>query len=138
MVNKKLEHTIRCDLCHKEFRLSKDVLKEEWVTLNKDGLEPHTVLLTYLYCPMCGKRYPVIMDDNSTLPLLEKLRAILAKQVKQSKAGFNLNSQLEKKRKELNRKLDFGRQKLAEKYYQSFYQLEDGTQEQLEYRYHAR
>lgn len=138
MVNKKTEHTIKCDLCHREFQLTKEVLKEEQVTLNQEGLEPHEVRLTYLYCPLCGKRYPVIMDDESTLPLLEKLRSVMAKQFKQVKRGFNPNPQLEKKRRELNRKLDFKRQKLAEKYNGSTYQLENGLMEQLDYRYHAR
>lgn len=138
MVNKKLEHTIKCDLCHREFHLTKDVLKEEQVTLYQEGLDPHEVHLTYLYCPICGKRYPVIMDDKNTLPLLEKLRNVMAKQVKQVKRGFNPNTQLEKKCKELNRKLDFKRQKLAEKYNGSIYQLENGLMEQLDYRYHAR
>lgn len=138
MVNKKTEHTIKCDLCHREFQLTKEVLKEEQVTLHQEGLEPHEVRLTYLHCPLCGKRYPVIMDDESTLPLLEKLRSVMAKQFKQVKRGFNPNPQLEKKRRELNRKLDFKRQKLAEKYNSSTYQLENGLMEQLDYRYHAR
>lgn len=138
MVNNTAKHTIKCDLCHREFSLTRDVVREEQVTLHKDGLDPHEVQLTYLYCPLCGKRYPVIMDDESTLPLLEKLRNIMAKQAKQAKRGFAPNSQLEKKRKELNRKLDFRRQKLAEKYNGSIYQLENGLMEQLDYRYHAR
>lgn len=138
MVNKKTEHTIKCDLCHREFQLTKEVLKEEQVTLNQEGLEPHEVRLTYLYCPLCGKRYPVILDDESTLPLLEKLRSVMAKKFKQVKRGFNPNPQLERKRRELNRKLDFKRQKLAEKYNGSTYQLENGLMEQLDYRYHAR
>lgn len=138
MVNKNTEHTIKCDLCHGEFHLAREVLKEEQVTLHQEGLEPHEVRLTYLYCPLCGKRYPVIMDDESTLPLLEKLRSVMAKQFKQVKKGFNPNPQLEKKRRELNRRLDFKRQKLAEKYKGSTYQLENGLMEQLDYRYHAR
>lgn len=135
---KKLEHAVKCALCHKEFNLSSNVLKEKQVTLHQEGLEPHEVQLTYLYCPMCGKRYPVIMDDETTLPLLEKLRNILTKQVKQYKNGFPQNSQLEKKRRELNNKLDFRRQKLAVKYNGSLYQLGNGLMEQLDYRYHAR
>lgn len=135
---KNTEHTIECDLCHGEFPLTRDIVKEEQVTLEKFGEEPHEVTLTWLSCPRCGKRYPVIMDDETTLPLLEKLRKVLAKQFKQAKNGFPQNPQLEKKRRELNRKLDFKRQKLAEKYNKSFYQLEDGTLEQLDYRYHAR
>lgn len=137
MVNK-TEHTVKCDLCHREFPLNREVVKEEQVTLHQEGLEPHDVRLTYLLCPLCGKRYPVIMDDESTLPLLDKLRNIMSKQLKQSQRGFQPNPQLEKKRKELNRKLDFKRQKLAEKYNGSLYQLGNGLLEQLDYRYHAR
>lgn len=135
---KNFEHTIKCDLCHGEFHLTKEVVNEEQVTLHQEGLEPHEVQLTYLYCPLCGKRYPVIMDDESTLPLLAKLRNILGKLAKQAQKGFRLNPQLEKKRKELNNKLDFRRQKLAMKYNGSLYQLENGLWEQLDYRYHAR
>lgn len=138
MVNKNTEHTVKCDLCNREFRLTKDVLKEEQVTLQKEGMKPHEVTVTFLTCPICGKRYPVIVDDETTLPLLEKLRNILLKQVKQTKRGFNPSAELAKKRQQLNWKLDFKRQKLAEKYNESFYQLEDGTLEQLDYRYHAR
>lgn len=138
MVNKKSEHTVKCDLCQREFHLTKEALKEEQVTLHKEGLKPHEVRLTYLYCPMCGKRYPVIMDDETTLLLLEKLKGITVKQFKQAKRGFSLNPQLEKKRKELTWKLDFKRQKLAVKYNGSTYQLENGLMEQLDYRYHAR
>lgn len=135
---KKMNHTIKCDLCHGEFHLTKGVLKEEQVTLLQEGLDPHEVHLTYLNCPLCGKRYPVVMDDETTLPLLEKLRHLLGKQVKQAQRGFPQNPHTERKRKELNRKLDFRRQKLAMKYTGSFYQLENGLLEQLDYRYHAR
>lgn len=132
------DHTIKCDLCSREFRLTKDVLKEEQVTLHKEGLDPHEVTATFLTCPICGKRYPVIVDDKTTLPLLSKLRDFLGKQVKQAQKGFKLSPKQENKRKEINRKLDFKRQELAKKYNESFYQLEDGTWEQLDYRYHAR
>lgn len=132
------EHTIKCDLCQREFRLNKDVLREVQVTLMKAGLEPHEVTATFLTCPACGKQYPVIVDDETTLPLLAKLRVFLGKQVKQAQKGFKLSPEQERKRKELNRKLDFKRQELAKKYNGSFYQLEDGIMEQLDYRYHAR
>lgn len=138
MVNNKTKHTIKCDLCHREFPLTRDILKEEQVTLYQEGLEPHEVRLTYLLCPLCGKRYPVIMDDATTLPLLDKLRGLMSRLGKQVEKGFQPNPSLEKKRKELNRKLDFKRQKLAEKYNGSFYQLENGLMQQLDYRYHAR
>ena len=138
MVNNTPVHTVKCDLCDREFRLNKDVLKEEQVTLQKEGMKPHDVTATFLTCPICGKRYPVIVDDETTLPLLEKLQKVLLKQVKQTKRGFKPSPELAKKRQQLNWKLDFKRQKLAEKYNESFYQLEDGTLEQLDYRYHAR
>lgn len=138
MVNNTPVHTVKCDLCGREFRLTKDVLKEEQVTLQKEGMKPHDVTATFLTCPICGKRYPVIVDDETTLPLLEKLQKVLLKQVKQTKRGFKPSPELAKKRQQLNWKLDFKRQKLAEKYNESFYQLEDGTLEQLDYRYHAR
>lgn len=138
MVNKKIDHTIKCDLCDREFRLTKDVLKEEQVTLQKEDMKPHEVTLTSLTCPFCGKRYPVIVDDETTLPLLKKLQTVLGKQVKQAKKGYNPSPELDRKRQQLNWKLDFKRQKLAEKYNGSFYQLEDGIMEQLDYRYHAR
>ena len=78
------------------------------------------------------------MDDETTLPLLDKLQVILSKQVKQVKRGFNPSPELARKKQQLNWKLDFKRQKLAEKYNGSFYQLEDGTQVQLDYRYRTR
>ena len=138
MVNKSTEHTIKCDLCSREFRLTKDVLKEEQVTLQKEGMKPHEVTVTFLTCPACGKRYPVIVDDETTLPLLHKLQTVLVKQVKQAKKGYNPSPELARKKQQLNWKLDFKRQNLAEKYNGSFYQLEDGIMEQLDYRYHAR
>lgn len=129
---------IKCDICHQDFQLTPDLLLEKDVTLHKEGLDPHPVKLTILTCPLCGKEYPVIMDDENTLPILEKLRAVMAKQVKGAKKGYPIDHKLGQKRQSLNWKLDFKRQKLAEKYYESFYQLEDGTWIQLDYRYHAR
>lgn len=134
----KKHNVVKCDLCEREFTLTKKCLTEREVLLQKEGLKPHTVQITFLSCPCCGKDYPVLVDDESTLPLLNKLQAVLAKQVKQAKKGFNPSSELAKKRHQLTWKLDFKRQKLAEKYKKSFYQLEDGTLEQLDYRYHAR
>ena len=136
MVDK--EHMIKCDLCSAEFPLRRELVKEQKVTLTRYGEEPHEVDLTWLQCPRCGKQYPVIMDDESTLPTLEKLRNIMGKQFKLKQRGQNPSPKLERKRKELNWKLDFKRQKLAEKYNGSYYQLEDGTVAQLDYRYHTR
>lgn len=131
------EHTIKCDLCGREFRLTKEVLADHEVTLNKEGLEPHEVTLTLLTCPICGKSYPVIMDDAKTKPILEKMRAVLAKKLKLQRAG-KPSPKLEEKYRQLNWKLDFNRRKLAEKYNGSLYQLENGFVEMLDYRYRTR
>lgn len=129
------ERTIKCDLCSAEFPLRKDIVREEKVTLTKYGEEPHEVTLTWLQCPRCGKQYPVIMDDESTLPTLAKMRKVMEKQFKIRRSGNNPPPGLEKKRRTLNWKLDFNRRKLAEKYNGSYYQLEDGTITQLDYCY---
>ena len=133
---KTTKHTVKCDLCHGQFTLSREHVKEEQVTLNKEGIAPHEATLTFLECPICGKRYIVILDDEKTLALAAKLRAIAAKQIKFRKLG-KPSSILDKKYRDLEWKLGFNRQKLAEKYYGSLYQLGD-TLEQLDYRYQAR
>lgn len=137
-MDKKSNTHVKCDICGREFVLNKNVLTEQEITLQKEDLKPHKVRMTFLTCPCCGKEYPVIMDDETTLPLLDKLQVILSKQVKQVKRGFNPSPELARKKQQLNWKLDFKRQKLAEKYNGSFYQLEDGTQVQLDYRYRTR
>lgn len=136
MNTKKPDTYIECDLCKGHFNLTRDLLSEVPVILEKEGFAPHEVVLTFLECPACGKRYIVIMDDAKTLALAEKLRTITLKQYKAAKMG-KPSSSLEEKYRDAKWKLDFNRQKLAEKYYGSFYQLE-GTTEQLDYRYHAR
>lgn len=129
-------HTIKCDLCKGEFHLARNHVKEVQVTLNKEGFAPHDVTLTFLECPICGKRYIVIMDDEKTSALATKLRTIAAKQQKLTRLG-KPSANLEKKYKDAEWKLGFNRQKLAEKYFGSTYQLE-GVLEQLDYRYRAR
>lgn len=137
-MEKKPNTNIECDLCHRQFQLSPAVLQEKTVLLTSESHQPHEVLMTVLTCPCCGKEYPVMVDDDTTLPIVEKLRVLLTKQVKQVKKGYQPNAELLRKKKQLNWKLDFKRQQLAEKYNGSFYQLEDGTTVQLDYRYHAR
>ena len=136
MNTKKPDTHIECDLCKGHFNLTRDLLKEVSVILEKEGFAPHEVVLTFLECPICGKRYIVIMDDAKTLALAEKLRNITLRQYRAAKLG-KPSSKLEEKYRDAKWKLNFNRQKLAEKYYGSFYQLE-GTTEQLDYRYHAR
>ena len=137
-MDKKPNTNIKCDICGREFVLNRNVLIEQEITLQKEDLKPHKVRVTFLTCPCCGKEYPVIVDDETTLPLLDKLQVVLAKQVKQVKRGFTPSPELARKKQQLNWKLDFKRQKLAEKYNGSFYQLEDGTLVQLDYRYRTR
>lgn len=125
-----------CDICHYQFQVSRDNLKEENVTLEKDGLA-HDVVLTYLCCPSCGKRYPVIMDDADTLPILRELKGCMMRRMKFYGKQKPVPQKLQEKYTKLNRKLDFRRQQLAEKFNGAFYQSEGDTI-QLDYRYHAR
>ena len=135
---KKPNTAVKCDICGHEFTLTKKSLEERKLTLQKEDMKPHEVQVTFLTCPRCGKEYPVIMDDETTLPLLDKLQVVLSKQIKQVKRGFTPSPELARKKQQLNWKLDFKRQQLAEKYNGSFYQLEDGTLVQLDYRYRTR
>lgn len=125
-----------CDICHHQFQVSRDTLKEENITIEKDGLA-HDVVLTYLYCPNCGKRYPVIMDNSETLPILHELKDCMMRRMKFYGKQKPVPQKLQEKYTKLNRKLDFKRQQLAEKFNGSFYQTDEGK-EQLEYRYHVR
>lgn len=125
-----------CDLCHQQFQVSRDTLKEENVTLEKDGLA-HDVVLTYLYCPNCGKRYPVIMDNAETLHLLHELKDCMVRRMRFYGNQKPVPQKLQEKYTKLNRKLDFKRHKLAEKFNGALYQSEGDTI-QLDYRYHAR
>lgn len=134
---KKADTKVVCDICKKEFDLNKNSLREEHVTLQTDEPGGHPVVLTILQCPRCGKSYTVMLDDDTTLPLLEKLRTVMVKQAKRVKSGFGESAELAEKQRRLNWKLNFKRQKLAEKYYGSLYQLGDSL-EQLDYRYRTR
>ena len=125
-----------CDICHQQFQVSRDTLKEETVILEKDGLT-HNVVLTYLRCSNCGKRYPVIMDDADTLPILRELKDCMIRRMKFYGNQKPVPQKLQEKYTKLNRKLDFKRQQLAEKFNGALYQSEGDTI-QLDYRYHAR
>lgn len=131
-------HKISCDVCRAEFILQSKHVRDEEVTLLKDfdGFSiAHKAMLTYLECPHCGKRYIVIMDDESTLPILSTLREVTAKCYKYASKG-NIPHKLIEKRIELNRKLDNKRRELSEKFRGSRYQLGD-CEEQLDYCYRA-
>lgn len=130
------DNNVVCDLCQHQFQVSQDTLKEENVTLEKDGLA-HDVVLTYLYCPNCGKRYPVIMDNSETLPILHELRDCMMRRMRFYRNQKPVPQKIQEKYTKLNRKLDFRRQQLAEKFNGALYQSEGDTI-QLDYRYHAR
>ena len=135
-----LNPTIRCDLCKKEFSLGRESLIEKKVNLYSDfemKSKPHEVLMTSLFCPHCGKNYPVIIDNEESLPILGELKETMARRLKFASKGKPIPSKLNEKYKKLTRKLGIKRQKVAEIYNGSFYQGEDGK-EQLDYRYHVR
>lgn len=128
---------IVCDLCHREFRVTKNLIEEKKVVLQKAGCEDKIVKLTNLTCPACGKRYPVLLDDGETILIAAELRDAFLRIMKFSKKGKEIPDRLQKKYSRLQHKLNFKRQQLAEKYNGSFYQTEDGK-EQLDYRHHVR
>lgn len=128
--------SIDCDLCHAQFNLTPGCVKEESVVLEKGSIS-HKVTITYLLCPVCGKRYPVIVDDESTLEVLSELRECMGRRVKCMKKQRNIPKKLDQKYTNLSKKLDFKRQKLAEKFNGATYQS-DGDTIQLDYRYHVR
>lgn len=135
-----LNPTIRCDLCKKEFSLGRESLIEKKVNLYSDfemKSKPHEVLMTSLFCPHCGKNYPVIIDNEESLLILGELRETMSRRLKFASKGKPIPSKLNEKYKKLTRKLGIKRQKMAEIYNGSFYQTEDGK-EQLDYRYHVR
>ena len=129
-------NVVTCDICHRDFALTKDFLEEKKVVLEKEGLEPTEVVLTVLTCPNCGKYYTVIVDDEETAGIVAELREIVAKEYKARSKGKEPTQKLIRKHHTLRRKLSFKRQNLAEKFNGSFYQTEDGK-EQLDYHYHG-
>ena len=133
---KKPSNTVTCDICHREVALTKDLLEEKEVILEKDGVDPHKVMLTIFTCPSCGKQYPVLMDDSETSAILEELKTVVQKQYKAQAKGLQPKAKVTRKQQSLRNKLNFKRQQLAKKFDGSFYQTEDGK-EQLDYHYHV-
>lgn len=131
-----LNTKIVCDICKAEYNISKDTLREEKVTLEKDGISTEATI-TILQCPRCGKTYPVIVDTCKSLTLLEKVREIYCKRAKYLSKHKPIPTRLDERYRTLNKKLDFQRQQIAEKFNGAIYQL-DGDKIQLDYRYHAR
>lgn len=132
-----MNNMVSCDLCKASFALTKDALTEQEVVLRRDGYPDHPVQLTSLTCPHCGKSYPVVVDDETTLPLLQETREVYIKTLRYQQQGRTVPEKMRQKSLKLQRKLSFHRHQLAEKFNGSFYQTEDGKQ-QLEYRYHER
>lgn len=148
---KPIDNIIRCDLCHKQLTVTASSLEEKDLTLMKSDEQvseelaktgsakaTHAVRVTFLTCPHCGKQYPVVLDDAQTLELLEISRDLYQRRMRWVTRGKAVPDNLQKKFEKARLKLSISRQKLAEEYGQSFYQLEDGTVVQLEYRYRER
>lgn len=132
-----LDPKTKCDICGREFYITPNYLDVKELTLMKEGLEDHQVKLTSITCPLCGKSYPVLMDDDTTAPLVDKLYQVVSKKLRLKEKGFPFPGELLRKERTLEWKLDFKRRNLAEKYNGSLYQLGDSL-EQLDYRYHTR
>ena len=127
---------VTCDICHREFSLTKGCLTENKVTLEKRGLEPKEVVLTTLECPCCGKQYPVTMDDQETKDILAELTALHKRKLILLSKNKRVHAKVNERYHQLERKLSFKRKALASEYNKSFYQNADGKQ-QLDLHYHG-
>lgn len=127
---------VTCDICHNAFTLTKGCLTENEVTLEKRGLEPKTVTLTTLECPVCGKQYPVTMDDEETKAILQQLTVLYRRMLILQQKNKQVHAKVAKRYQQLERKLGFKRKNLAIEYNRSFYQNADGKQ-QLDFHYHV-
>lgn len=130
-----IQNTIKCDLCSKDFALTASALKEFNIELMRDGYPNHRVAATFLTCPCCGKQYPVVVDDDTTLLILQELKELYVRGMKYRSKNKEIPERLRNKQQRLTQKLGFNRRKLAEKYNKSYYQLEDGSRMQLDYCY---
>ena len=141
---KPINNIVRCDLCHKQFAVTASALEEKELNLIRSTIdEPvtflnHRCLVTFLTCPHCGKQYPVVLDDAESLELLEISKDLYQRRMKWITRGKSVPSKLQDKFEKARIKLGISRQNLAKEYGQSYYQLEDGTMQQLEYRYRER
>lgn len=127
---------VTCDICHNQFTLTKGCLTENEVTLEKKGLEPKTVTLTTLECPVCGKQYPVTMDDEETKAILQELTVLYKRKLILQHKNKQVHAKVAERHRQLERKLGFKRKNLAIEYNRSFYQNADGKQ-QLDFHYHV-
>jgi len=127
---------VTCDICHREFSLTKGCLTENKVTLEKRGLEPKEVVLTTLECPCCGKQYSVTMDDQETKDILAELTALHKRKLILLSKNKRVHAKVDERYHRLERKLSFKRKALASEYNKSFYQNADGKQ-QLDLHYHG-
>ena len=93
--------------------------------------------MTFIQCPLCGKRYVALMDDEETLSVLAELRECFRRRLKFVSKSKPVPEKLEHKYKKLSHKLDLKRHKLAERFNGSFYHTDEGK-EQLDYRYRVR
>lgn len=138
---KPTNNTVTCDLCHKQFAVTASALEEKELYLVKEDPDRTVIykcLVTFLTCPYCGKQYPVVLDDAETLGLLEISKDLYQRRMKWVQRGKAVPMKLQEKFEKARRKLGISRQKLAQEYNGSFYQLEDGTIEQLEFCYRER
>lgn len=122
----------KCDICKRWFDVTQDKVR----TFNTTSGE-HSLQITEVTCPLCGKTYPVIVDDPETVKIRLELESLLRKRLKYVQEHRPVPFRLAAKIGKLSGKLDFKRQSLAKKYNGSFYQTDEGKQ-QLDYRYHVR
>ena len=71
----------KCDICKRWFNVTTDKLKMETATvIDKTG--SNRLQITSVTCPLCGKTYPVVVDDAETIKLRLEVESLLRKRLK--------------------------------------------------------
>lgn len=122
-----MDTTIICDQCKGTFGLAEIDLKEEDILVD-DGAE---LRLTSYTCPMCNKRYTVLIDSKDTLRLLADYRSVCKRLAKYYSKHKTPPSKLIERMFKAKQRLTDTRNRLNKRYDRSFYQIGD-KKEQLE------
>ncbi len=117
---------IECKECNGFFNGKEVIIQNEMIKIKEKDFT-----LYYYLCPLCGKKYQVMIDNEETILLSKELESIKEKLVKAKKHNkFPKEKQIEKFYK-IRKRLKSKRDVLNNRYNMSFYQIGD-VKEQLE------
>lgn len=121
--------TIICDECKGTFGLAAIDLKEEDIIVD-DGVG---LRMTFFTCPVCSKRYTILVDSKDTLRVLADYIDICKRLTKHHNKHKNPPQKLVERMFKTKQRLINARNRLNKRYDKSFYQIGD-RKEQLEIR----